>query len=83
METQILQYDLLWIQSIPAMANIYYYKYLRETHVLHCPAKDLSIRAVARSIMSTLRAVSGWCEDMYASLMCCLAERDQESRIVL
>ncbi|KAF1803836.1 hypothetical protein V8B55DRAFT_1385035 [Mucor lusitanicus] len=56
METQILQYDLLWIQSIPSIANIYYHKYLKETHVIHCPDKDLPIRAVARSIMSTLRA---------------------------
>lgn len=60
METQILQYDLLWIQSIPSIANIYYHKYLKETHVIHCPDKDLPIRAVARSIMSTLRAVSGF-----------------------
>ncbi|GAN01184.1 hypothetical protein MAM1_0005c00616 [Mucor ambiguus] len=56
METQILHYGLLWIQSIPSIANIYYYKYLKETHVMHCPDKDLSIRAVARSIMNTIRA---------------------------
>ncbi|KAL9542227.1 hypothetical protein MBANPS3_008713 [Mucor bainieri] len=56
METQILQYGLLWIQSIPSIANIYYYTYLKETHVLHCPDKDLPIRAVARSIMRTIRA---------------------------
>ncbi|KAL9542694.1 hypothetical protein PS6_009668 [Mucor atramentarius] len=56
MTTQMLQYDLLWIQSIPSISNIYYLKYLKDTHVIHCPEKDLPIRAVARSILSTIRS---------------------------
>ncbi|KAG2199757.1 hypothetical protein INT46_007034 [Mucor plumbeus] len=55
METQILHYDLLWLQSIPSISHIYYSKYLKETHLIHSPNKDQPIRAVARSIMKVMK----------------------------
>lgn len=31
------EYDLLWIQATPAIATMYYKKYLVDTHTLFCP----------------------------------------------
>lgn len=30
-------FDLLWLQSTPSIAAIFYQKYLKNTHVLYCP----------------------------------------------
>lgn len=51
-------YDIVWIQSIPSIAAIYYHRELAESHILHCPDDDTNTpqqpRHIAKSILNTL-----------------------------
>ncbi|KAI8139766.1 hypothetical protein BJV82DRAFT_672434 [Fennellomyces sp. T-0311] len=53
----LADHDILWLQTVPSIAAIYYHTYLESTHVLFCPddrkqLDDLTVRNLGRSILN-------------------------------
>jgi hypothetical protein len=56
-------FDLLWLQSIPSIAAIFYQKYLKNTHVLYCPddvnnTSQQQPREIGKHILYVMNSVS-------------------------
>ncbi|GAA5817012.1 hypothetical protein MFLAVUS_010547 [Mucor flavus] len=50
-------FDVLWLQSTPAIAALFYHKYLQESHALYCPDDDnepMNSRQIARFILQVM-----------------------------
>ncbi|KAG2231254.1 hypothetical protein INT48_006829 [Thamnidium elegans] len=50
-------FDVLWLQSTPAIAALFYHKYLRDSHALYCPDDDnepMNSRHIARFILQVM-----------------------------
>ncbi|KAI9243953.1 hypothetical protein EDC94DRAFT_665766 [Helicostylum pulchrum] len=50
-------FDVLWLQSTPAIAALFYHKYLQESHALYCPDDDnkpMNSRHIARFILQVM-----------------------------
>lgn len=58
----IQQFELLWLQAIPSIAAIYYFKYLTDTHILHCPDvthdNQITPRSIGKEIHRVIKSVS-------------------------
>lgn len=54
------EFDVLWIQSTPAIAAIFYHKYLQVTSSLYCPYSEepITIRQTFRRIQNAMLTVS-------------------------
>lgn len=57
-------HDIVWIQSAPAVAAVYFHENLERTHVLYCPDDTVSqdrlhIRELARNILFVVDSVFG------------------------
>lgn len=55
-------HDIVWIQSTPALAAVYYHEHLQKTHVLYCPDDNVvqdqpHIRELARNILYVVDSV--------------------------
>jgi hypothetical protein len=59
-DTKIKDFDLLWLQSTPTIAAIFYHKYLNKTHTLYCPDDEASAqqpREIAKNIIHVMNSV--------------------------
>lgn len=55
------EFDMVWLQSAPVMASIFYQKYLTHTHAIYCPDQDgtlPSLRILSRRISQLFESVS-------------------------
>lgn len=58
---KIIEFDLVWLQSTPAVAAIFYQKYLKPSHAVYCPddkGAAPSPRILSRHIIQLLDHVS-------------------------
>lgn len=54
-------FDLIWLQSTPSIAAVFYQKYLQKTHALYCPDDDdtqPTLRILSRNILRVMDCVS-------------------------
>jgi hypothetical protein len=54
------EYHILWLQTIPSIASIYYYSHLVDTHELYCldeGQQPQTIRSIARSLHNQVTKV--------------------------
>ena len=56
-------HNILWLQTTPSIAAIYYHTYLSKTHVLYCPdaidnIDSLRVRELGHRIIKQMDAVS-------------------------